>query len=114
MPGDILVPARAWADPSAHDTAARKLAALFREKQPELTMEAAFRIANVALQVVKGMNPLYAEAKLAEREEIVREFKLLLTSYLSSRLVKELARLGGPIKDFVPPIVHERLGAKFK
>jgi pantetheine-phosphate adenylyltransferase len=35
-------------------------------------------------------------------------------SYLSSRLVKELARLGGPIKDFVPPIVQERLGAKFK
>jgi pantetheine-phosphate adenylyltransferase len=35
-------------------------------------------------------------------------------SYLSSRLVKELARLGGPIKDFVPAIVQERLGAKFK
>jgi pantetheine-phosphate adenylyltransferase len=35
-------------------------------------------------------------------------------SYLSSRLVKELARLGGPIKDFVPAIVHERLVAKFK
>ena len=31
VPGDILVPARAWADRSAHDTAARKLAALFRE-----------------------------------------------------------------------------------
>jgi hypothetical protein len=30
--------------------------------------------------------PLYADAKPAEREEIVREFKLLLTSYLSSRL----------------------------
>lgn len=33
-------------------------------------------------------------------------------SYLSSRLVKELARLGGPIKDFVPPLVEERLRAK--
>jgi hypothetical protein len=33
-----------------------------------------------------GMNPLYADAKAAEREEIVREFKLLLTSYLSARL----------------------------
>jgi hypothetical protein len=30
--------------------------------------------------------PLYADAKPAEREEIVREFKLLLTSYLSLRL----------------------------
>ena len=33
-------------------------------------------------------------------------------SYLSSRLVKELARLGGPVKDFVPPLVMERLRAK--
>ena len=35
-------------------------------------------------------------------------------SYLSSRLVKEVARLGAPTKDFVPPIVEERLRAKFK
>lgn len=34
-------------------------------------------------------------------------------SYLSSRLVKELARLGGPVKDLVPPVVEENLRAKF-
>ena len=34
-------------------------------------------------------------------------------SYLSSRLVKEIARLGGPVKDLVPPLVEERLRAKF-
>jgi pantetheine-phosphate adenylyltransferase len=33
-------------------------------------------------------------------------------SYLSSRLVKEIARLGGPVDDLVPPIVAERLRAK--
>ena len=33
-------------------------------------------------------------------------------SYLSSRLVKELARLGGPAKGLVPPLVEERLRAK--
>jgi pantetheine-phosphate adenylyltransferase len=33
-------------------------------------------------------------------------------SYLSSRLVKELARLGGPVRGLVPPIVEERLRAK--
>jgi pantetheine-phosphate adenylyltransferase len=33
-------------------------------------------------------------------------------SYLSSRLVKELARLGGDVKDLVPPIVEERLRSK--
>jgi pantetheine-phosphate adenylyltransferase len=34
-------------------------------------------------------------------------------SYLSSRLVKELARLGGPVKCLVPPLVEERLRLKF-
>jgi pantetheine-phosphate adenylyltransferase len=33
-------------------------------------------------------------------------------SYLSSRLVKELARLRGPVKGLVPPLVEERLRAK--
>src|SRR3984885_9412407 len=33
-------------------------------------------------------------------------------SYISSRLVKELARLGGPVKDLVPPMVEERLRSK--
>ena len=33
-------------------------------------------------------------------------------SYLSSRLVKELARLGGPVKGLVPPLVEERLRTK--
>ncbi len=33
-------------------------------------------------------------------------------SYLSSRIVKELARLGGSVKGLVPPIVEERLRAK--
>jgi AcrR family transcriptional regulator len=73
-------------DPAARIRLREHFAALFREKQPELTPEAAFRIANVAVQVVKGMKPLYADAKPAEREEIVREFKLLLTSYLTARL----------------------------
>lgn len=33
-------------------------------------------------------------------------------SYLSSRLVKEVARLGGSLKGLVPPAVEERLRAK--
>jgi pantetheine-phosphate adenylyltransferase len=35
----------------------------------------------------------------------------LAHSYLSSRLVRELARLGASVKDFVPPLVEERLRA---
>lgn len=33
-------------------------------------------------------------------------------SYLSSRLVREIAQLGGSVKDLVPPAVEERLKAK--
>jgi pantetheine-phosphate adenylyltransferase len=33
-------------------------------------------------------------------------------SYVSSRLVRELARLGGSVKDLVPQLVEERLRAK--
>jgi pantetheine-phosphate adenylyltransferase len=33
-------------------------------------------------------------------------------SYISSRLVKEVARLGGSIKDLVPGAVSERIRAK--
>ena len=35
-------------------------------------------------------------------------------SYLSSRLVKEVFRLGGSVRDLVPPEVEERLHKKFR
>ena len=35
-------------------------------------------------------------------------------SYVSSRLIREVARLGGPITGLVPPGVEERLKAKLK
>jgi AcrR family transcriptional regulator len=77
-------------DPVARVHLRELFAALFREKKPELGHVEAFRIANVTLQVVKGLRPLYAEAKGAERVEIVREFKVLLTAYLGSRLGSRL------------------------
>ena len=35
-------------------------------------------------------------------------------TYLSSRIVKEIARLGGDISKFVPPLVAKALGTKLK
>jgi hypothetical protein len=37
------------------------------------------------MQVVNAMNPFYAEGNSGEREEIVREFKLLSATYSSAR-----------------------------
>jgi pantetheine-phosphate adenylyltransferase len=52
--------------------------------------------------------------KIEETLETVFMMPAVAYSYLSSRLVKELARLGGPVKDLVPPIVEERLKDKFQ
>ena len=62
--------------------------AVLREKKPELGEEEALRTASVALQIVKGLNPLYAQASAAERRELVAEFKLALQAYLKIRLHK--------------------------
>ncbi len=35
-------------------------------------------------------------------------------SFLSSSLVKEIASSGGPVRQFVPPVVEERLREKFR
>jgi AcrR family transcriptional regulator len=73
-------------DPAARIQLREMFAALFRLKQPKLGPAEAYRIANVTLHVVKGLRPLYGEAAAQEREAIVKEFQVLLTSYLSARL----------------------------
>jgi AcrR family transcriptional regulator len=82
----LNAPVKIQRDPAARIQLREAFAALFREKRPDLSAEEAFRMANVALQVVKGLRPLYAEAPAGEREAIVLEFKVLLTSYLTARL----------------------------
>jgi AcrR family transcriptional regulator len=62
--------------------------AVLRQKKPEMAEVEALRTANVALQIVKGLNPLYAQAGAAERRALVAEFKLALVAYLKTRLHK--------------------------
>lgn len=52
--------------------------------------------------------------KIEPQIETVFMMPAIQYSYLSSRLVKELARLGGPVKDLVPPLVEERLRSRVK
>jgi pantetheine-phosphate adenylyltransferase len=52
--------------------------------------------------------------KLEPRIETVFMMPAETYSYLSSRLVREIARLGGPVKDLVPPVVEDRLRAKVR
>jgi len=50
--------------------------------------------------------------KLESQIETVFMLPAEAYSFVSSRLVKELARLGGPVKGFVPALVEQRLRAK--
>jgi AcrR family transcriptional regulator len=73
-------------DPAAKNRLRGLFVKLLQNKRPALSPEAALRIANVMVQAVKGMYPLYAEADAAERRQLVHEYKLLLVSYLTARL----------------------------
>jgi AcrR family transcriptional regulator len=64
----------------------KRIAAIFQSKKPALTYEAAYRMANVALQIIKSMNLLYADADARERTALVEEYKLALAAYLEVRL----------------------------
>ena len=50
--------------------------------------------------------------KLEPRLETVFMLPGELYSYLSSKLVREIARLGGPLQDLVPPVVERKMRAK--
>ncbi len=67
----------------------QQLANVFRGRRPGLSQERAYRMANVTLQIIKSMNALYGEANSRERPELVKEYKLVLASYLESRLVSQ-------------------------
>jgi pantetheine-phosphate adenylyltransferase len=52
--------------------------------------------------------------KLEPRLETVYMLPGESYSYLSAKLVREIAQLGGPLTDLVPPIVEERLRLKLR
>ncbi len=105
----------------------------------EMLQAVTFDVKNVAVDVFDGLLVNYARAQDASvilrgiRAVSDYEYELQMAmmnrkiepeietifmlpgeaySFLSSRLVRELARLGGPIKGLVPPLVEERLRAK--
>jgi pantetheine-phosphate adenylyltransferase len=51
--------------------------------------------------------------KLSERVETIFMMPKVTYTFLSSRMIKEVARLGGEIKDLVPPHVQSALLARF-
>jgi AcrR family transcriptional regulator len=60
--------------------------ALLRAHQPKLTPVEAARVAEVTVQVFKGMNRVLGQVSGAERTALTREFKLVVLSYLKARM----------------------------
>ena len=109
------------------------------EEREEMLRESVKHLANVAVESFDGLLVKFAAEKGAGvilrgiravsdyeyelqmalmnrklRQEIETVFMLpgAAYSYVSSRMVKEVYRLGGDVSDLVPPIVEERLRAK--
>jgi pantetheine-phosphate adenylyltransferase len=80
---------------------------------------ARLREANVILRGIRAVSDYEYELQMAMMNrklnpslETIFMMPALSYSYLSSRIVREIAQLGGPVTGFVPPLVEERLRAK--
>ena len=62
------------------------VAALLQAHQPALKPDEAARVAEVTVQIFKGMNGAFAQQNEKEGTAIAVEFKMVLTVYLSKRL----------------------------
>ncbi len=87
-----------------------------------LTVEfARARGAAVIVRGLRAVSDFEEEFKMASANRLLApeiETVLMVPSqkyyYLNSSLVKEIARLGGAVDAFVPPLVEDRLRAKFR
>ncbi|WP_043201543.1 TetR/AcrR family transcriptional regulator [Paraburkholderia acidipaludis] len=73
-------------DAAARNRLRERFAALFARYDETLAADEAFRVAEVMLQIIKSLNPLYAAAKPKERKLLVAEYKGVLSAWLAARL----------------------------
>ena len=79
------------------------------------------RNANVVLRGIRAVSDYEFELQMAlmnrkidQRVETVFMLPAEKYSYLSSRIVREIAQLGGPLTGFVPALVEQKLREKVK
>jgi pantetheine-phosphate adenylyltransferase len=77
--------------------------------------------ANVVLRGIRAVSDYEFELQMAlmnrkidQRVETIFMLPAEKYSYLSSRIVREIAQLGGPLNSFVPQLVEQKLRAKVK
>jgi len=78
-------PASARSPVEVRNVFRRRLAGFFIAGHPRMSKPKALRLATVVLEIVKALNRLYPEIHPTQRSKYVREFKMVLLSYLSAR-----------------------------
>lgn len=82
----VDAPVKYQRSPQARQKLREGIAKVFRSRKRGLSTETAFRMANVALQILKSMNALYVDADPQERQALAKEYKRVMAAYLESRL----------------------------
>ena len=73
-------------NPTIREVLRETLARILLLQKPSLSPAKALRIATVTLQLIKGMNQLYAESDAPFRQPLVEEFKIAVRCYLTFHL----------------------------
>jgi|SRR5579884_570557 len=71
---------------SLRATLRERLADCISSVHPRVARQKTIRLAAVTLQMLKGLNHLYAESPRAERKHYVNEYKVALSCWLTARL----------------------------
>jgi len=82
----IAAPIKFARDASVRQNLRSQFARAFVAKNPALTRERALLIANVVVQIMKGLISLYASMPMRDRDMVNAEFKRLLAHYLDDAL----------------------------
>ena len=82
----INAPIKFARDPATRQNLRDQFSRAFIAKNSELSRERAFLIANVVVQIMKGLISLYASSPVRERSAVTTEFKRILTAYLTEVL----------------------------
>ncbi len=83
-------------DASLRDFLRERLARILRKSSPHLSKKRAALLAAVALQMMKGMNEIYAESSGGHRKIVVKEYERVLTCYLQPNFEAPKSRGKGP------------------
>jgi len=82
----LTAPVRFRRDVAARRTLRLYLAQAFQRKNPALDSERAMLVANVSVQIAKGMMAVYSESEPKTREPVIAEFRSVLAAYLEQVL----------------------------